>query len=69
MLRGLTKRRHEVGPKGRIEAIDVVLVKAPCETNRLAELLDDAHTPRAESQVGVDARDLIGRERTLEILA
>jgi len=62
------KRRHEFGQKGRVEACDVVLTNAPGEPDRHPELLDDAHTTRAQGEVGVDARDLMGRERPLEVL-
>ena len=68
MSRDLNEGGHEVGPDARIDPIYVVLADLAREANGLAELLDDADAAGTQRQVGVDASDVVGWERAVQVL-
>lgn len=68
MSRDLNEGGHEVGPDARLDPIHVVLADQAREANGLAELFDDADAARAQREVGVDASDVIGWERAVQVL-
>ena len=68
MASDLDKGVHEVGPDAGFDPVHVVLSDLAREANGIPELLDDGDAARTQREVGVDASDVLGWERAVQVL-